>query len=536
MTGRIGTMATTTAPTPAWTNERSAAGARNPWILTGVISIATFMVVLDSTIVNVALPHIAGSLGISVRSSTWILTAFLIANAIVIPISSWLSDVIGRKRYYMLSVSLFTGASVLCAIAPNLPMLVLFRVLQGIGGGGLAVSEQSMLADSFPPEKRGMAFAAYAVVIVVGPILGPTVGGFITDTFSWHWIFLVNLPFGLLSLFLVGTIVVESPLMIRERIERLKRGLHIDLTGLVLVALGLGSLTYVLAEGQTNDWFSDASILSLSIIAVCSLVGLVWWELRHPQPIVRLRLLANRQFAVVIALIFLVGLILFGSTQIIPRMLQQIFGYTAFDAGLALSVGGLGTICMMPIAGRLAGNFDPRLLIIPAFTVIAAGLWHFTTLTTQSTFTDLALARLFQTISLPFIFVTINTIAYVGLPPSQTSDASALLNVFRNIGGSVGISFAQTFLATGAQTNQSLLVESVNLLNPETRNYLARAQVDGMPQTEALAVLYNELVRQATFLAYINVYQIVAAFIILVLPLCLLLRGGQKGGKALAPA
>tara|TARA_A100001391_G_scaffold119169_4_gene81025 strand:- start:23273 stop:24880 length:1608 start_codon:yes stop_codon:yes gene_type:complete len=522
-------------PSQKWNGERSAAGEHNPWILTGVISIATFMVVLDSTIVNVALPHIAGSLGISVRASTWTLTAFLIANAVVIPISSWLSDMIGRKRYYMISVALFTGASLLCALAPNLPVLVLFRILQGVGGGGLAVSEQSMLADSFPPEKRGMAFAAYAVVVVVGPILGPTVGGYITDAMSWHWIFLVNLPFGLLSLLLVHHFVVEPEVLERERKERLASGIEFDWQGLVLVALGLGSLTYVLAEGQTKDWFSSTTILIFTIVTVASLATLVWWELRHPQPVVRLRLLANRQFAIVIALIFMVGVILFGSTQIIPQMFQQVFGYTAFQAGLALSVGGVGTIIMMPLAGRLAGNVDPRLMVVPGFLMVAAGLWHFTTLSTQSTFFDLSTARLFQTISLPFIFVTVNTIAYVGLKPDQTTDASALLNVFRNIGGSVGISVAQTILATSSQTNQSVLTENVNMLNPNLRDYLSHAALNGLPQKEALGAVYRELVRQASFLAYVDVYQIVSLLIVIVLPLALLVRGPKPGDSAAAP-
>jgi DHA2 family multidrug resistance protein len=361
------------------------------------------------------------------------------------------------------------------------------------------------------------------------------VGGFVTDSLSWHWIFLVNLPFGLLSLFLVRMFVVEPPIMVHERKERLKRGEPLDYVGLVLVALGLGSLTYVLAEGQVNGWFTDTVILASSVVAIASLAALIWWELRHPYPVVRLRLLANRQFAIVIALIFLIGMILFGSTQIIPQMIQEIFGYTAYRAGLALSIGGLGTICMMPIAGRLAGNLDPRLLIVPAFLVIALGLYHFTTLTTQATFRDLALARLYQTFTLPFVFVTINTIAYVGLRPNQTTDASALLNVFRNIGGSVGISLAQTILATGAQFDQSRLTERANLLNPNVRDYLTRAHLEGVPQIEALAGLYRELARQAEFLAYFDVYQLVAALIVVVMPLCLLLRGDKTAKPAVAP-
>lgn len=518
-----------------WTDERSAAGKRSPWLLTGVISLATFMVVLDSTIVNVALPHIAGTIGVTIRSSTWVLTAFLIANAIIIPISSWLSDVIGRKRYYMMSVAAFTLASFLCAFAPNLPILILLRIIQGIAGGGLAVSEQSMLADSFPPEKRGMAFAAYAVVIVVGPILGPTVGGYITDAISWHWIFLINVPIGILSLFLVGRYVVEAEVLIRERQERLTKGLSIDVVGFLLVALGLGGLTYVLAEGQQNSWFSDPLILWLSVMTVASLVTLVWWELRHPDPIVRLRLLANRQFAIVILVIFMVGVILFGTTQVIPQMFQEVYGYDAFTAGLALTVGGGGIIMIMPFAGRLAGKVDPRLLIVPALIAIALGLWHFTGLTTQATFTDLALARLYQTIALPFIFVTINTVAYVGLKPSQTGDASALLNVFRNVGGSVGISISQTILANGRQTHQSILTENANLLNPEIRDFLAQARQAGLDASSALGQIYGQIVNQAAFLAYLDVYRFVALLIIAVIPLCLLLRrGGGNGGGEMA--
>lgn len=512
-----------------WTDERSAAGKRSPWVLTAVISLATFMVILDSTIVNVALPHISGSLGVTVRSSTWVLTAFLIANAIVIPISSWLSDVIGRKRYYMLSVSVFTIASFLCALAPNLPILILLRIIQGVAGGGLAVSEQSMLADSFPPEKRGMAFAAYAVVIVVGPILGPTVGGYLTDALSWHWIFLINVPIGILSLFLVSRFVVEADVLVQERRERLAKGVSVDIVGFVLVVLGLGGLTYVLAEGQQNSWFADPLIFWLSVMTVLSLATLVWWELRHPDPIVRLRLLASRQFAIVILVIFMVGVILFGTTQVIPQMFQEVFGYDAFTAGLALTFGGFGTILVMPIAGRLAGRFDPRLMIVPALFAIALGMLHYTTLTTSVTFTDLALARFYQIIALPFVFVTINTVAYVGLNPSQTGDASALLNVFRNIGGSAGISIAQTILADGRQTYQSSLTENANLLNPGIRDFIGEAQLAGLDAASALGQLYKEIVQQAAFLAYLDVYRFTAMLIFAVIPLCLLLkRGGDN--------
>lgn len=509
-----------------WTPERSAAGSHSPWLITFVISIATFMVVLDSSIANVALPHIAGDLAIAPHEATWVLTSFLVANAVIIPISGWLAEVIGRKRYYMISVALFTGASALCALAPNLTLLILARVLQGIGGGGLAPNEQSILADTFPPEKRGMAFAAYSVVVIVGPILGPTVGGYVTDTLSWHWIFLINLPFGILSLALVQRFVTEPPVMIAERRARWAQGIKIDYIGFVLVAIGLGSLTVMLDKGQEQDWFASGFIVAAAGLAAAALALLVFWELRQDNPIVRIRLLANRNFAVVIVVIFLVGVILFGSTQIIPQMLQEVYGYTALNAGLCLTLGGLGILAVMPLAGRLAGHTDPRWLIVPAFIMLTAGVWHFTTLTPQASFTDLALARLFQTIALPFVFVTINTIAYVGLKQGETGNASALLNVFRNIGGSVGISVSQTLLANNAQFYQARLTEPLSGLNPLIVDAVSRIdRATGVPGS-GQAYIFEQIAHQARFLAYLDVYAMIALFMACCIPLFLLVRGG----------
>lgn len=520
-------MTDVTSATPQWTPDRSAAGSHSPWLITFVVSIATFMVVLDSSIANVALPHIAGDLAIAPHEATWVLTSFLVANAIIIPISGWLTEVIGRKRYYMISVALFTGASCLCALAPNLPFLILARILQGVGGGGLAPNEQSMLADTFPPEKRGMAFAAYSIVVIIGPILGPTVGGYITDAISWHWIFLINLPFGLLSLTLVQQYVTEPEVMIRERKARWAEGIKVDYIGFLLVAIGLGCLTIMLDKGQDEDWFASGFIVTFAILSVVSLAALVVWEIRHKNPIVRLELLANRNFATVIVIIFLVGLILFGSTQIIPEMFQEVYGYTAYDAGLCLTLGGFGILLVMPFAGRLAGRVDPRMLIIPAFLMLTIGLWHFTTLTPQATFTDLALARLFQTMALPFVFVTINTIAYIGLKPTQTNDASALLNVFRNIGGSVGISVSQTLLANNTQLHQAELTKGLSLLNPsylDAASAIDRATgVAGSGQ----ALIAQQAAEQARFLAYLDVYGAIALFMLCCIPLFFFIRGGE---------
>lgn len=512
-----------------WTPERSAAGDRNPWFLTSVISLATFMVVLDTSIANVSLPNIAGGLSVSIREATWILTSFLVATAIVIPISGWLSDVIGRKRYYMISVGTFSFASLMCALAPNLPFLVVARIIQGMAGGGLAPSEQSMLADSFPPEQRGMAFAAYAFVVVVAPILGPTIGGYITDTISWHWIFLINVPTGIVSLLLVNHFVVEPEIMEKERRERLRKGVSVDWIGFILVALGLGCLTVMLERGQDDGWFSSSFITVMAITAVVSLVALVVWELNHKDPIVRLGLLRHRHFAIVTGLIFCLGIILFGTTQVIPQMFQEVFQYTAFRAGLALTLGGVGIILMMPLAGRLAGNVDGRFLIMPAFIVIAFGLWHFTTLSLQSDFMDLAIARLFQTFTLPFAFVTINTIAYADLKPWETTDASALINVFRNIGGSVGISLSQTVLARSTQTYQAHISSRITFLNANLTDALQNLSLGPVGIQAKLGIIYSEVMREARFLAYLEVYRTIAVIVLIVTPFVLFLRTPSSG-------
>ena len=522
-----------------WTPERSAAGDGNPWVLTGVISLATFMTTLDTSIANVALPNIAGGLSVSQEQATWVLTSFLVAQAIVIPISGWLTDVIGRKRYYMISVVLFTAASGLCAFSPNIGFLIIARIIQGAAAGGLAPSEQSMLADSFAPKDRGLAFAAYGVVVVVGPVLGPTIGGYLTDVASWHWIFLINLPIGIISVILVYNVVVEPEVMEQERQELLKNGISVDYIGFILVAVGLGFLTVTLERGQQDDWFSSSFITTAAILSATSLVALVFWELNHKNPIVRLKLLKNRNFAVVVGIMFIVGLILFGTTQIIPQMFQEVYGYTAFEAGLALTVGGVGILLMMPIAGRLSGNIDARLLIMPALAISAFGVWHFSRLTLEADFWHLSVARFIQTIGLPFLFVPISTIAYIGLKPNQTNDASALLNVARYVGGSVGISFSQTILAQKVQFHQSRLVEILNPLNPnyqaaiDSLGGMARAAAEQMlPQ----AILFQQVLQDARFLAYLDAYRAITWVIIIVLPFGFLIKGSEAGPSEGAPA
>ena len=525
-----------------WDASRSAAGNRSPWTIVAIISIATFMEVLDTSIANVSLNHIAGSLSVSPDESTWVLTSYLVSNAIVIPISGWLSNVIGRKRYYMLSVALFTAASLLCGLAPNIQVLVLARILQGIGGGGLAPSEQSMLADTFPPAKRGQAFAAYAFVIIVAPVIGPTIGGWVTDNYSWHWIFLVNVPVGFLSLFLVNAFVDEPKILIDERKARLKKGLSVDFVGFALVAIGLGSLELFLDRGERDDWFASGFITTAAITAAVAISFLVVWEATRKDPIVNVRLMANRNFAAVLAVMFTTGVILFGSIQLIPAMLQQVFGYTATDAGLAMTAGGFATVVMVPFAGRLTGKVDVRMLIGGALIVSAIALGHLTTLDTSASFGDFAWARAYQAVALPFLFVPITTAAYTGLKPSQTSEASSLLNVFRNLGGSVGIAVSQAWLSVESQVRQSRLVDH---LSPDSPNYAAGlARIEdalrgaGMAAAQATqgaqAQLARMVAQQAAMQGYLDVYRALMVFTLIAIPVVFLLKAPARNAPAAA--
>jgi DHA2 family multidrug resistance protein len=524
-----------------WTPERSVAGPHNPWTIIGVISIATFMVVLDSSIANVSLGHIAGSLSASYDEAAWVLTSFLVANAVVIPISGWLADVAGRKRYYMFSVALFTLSSLLCGLAPTLPFLIIARILQGIGGGGLAPVEQSMMADTFPPSKRGAAFAVYGVVVIVGPILGPTLGGWITDNYSWHWVFLINVPIGILSLILVGIFVDEPPALVRRAQELLRGGLKIDFIGFFLAALFLGALEVTLDRGQRDDWFSSPMITSFVILGGLALAAFIPWELTRKDPIVRIDLFKRANFAISNIFMLLVGMILFGTTQFIPQLLQEVLGYTATQAGEALTLGGVATILVMPIAGFMTGKVDARYLIGLALLVQGVALWNMSTLDTDMTFRNAAVARMIQSVGLPFMFVTITSVAYIGLKPNENNQASALMNVSRNLGGTLGISFAQTMLARQAQIHQAQYVETLNPLNP---NYNAAISgishgliSRGVPAAEAGkvagALLYRTLGRQASMLSYIDVFHVMMWMVFLCVPLVLLMRAPKPGA---APA
>jgi MFS transporter, DHA2 family, multidrug resistance protein len=519
--------------------SRSASGERSPWLIAIVVSIATFMVVLDTAIANVSLRYIAGSLAVSVDESTWVVTTYLIANAIVLPVSGWLSNVIGRKRFYMLCVATFTGASLFCGLAPSLNTLLLFRILQGLGGGGMPTSEQAMLADTFPPEKRAQAFALYGIAVIVAPTVGPTLGGWITDNYSWHWIFFINVPVGLASLGLVHWLVVEPEVLERERRERLAQGLKIDWLGILLIALTFGSLEIVLDRGQIDGWFGSTTIVTFATIAACSFIFFIPWELTHGDPVVDIRLLFQRQFGMAFIAMLAVGAILFGSNQITPELMQTSFPYTAMLSGLAMMPGGLAMMVMMPVAGQLTGLTQPKYWMAFGLGAVALAMWYSTSLTPDASFSFFAWMRVYQMLGLPFLFLPINLVAYNELPPDKTNQGSALINVARNLGGSVGVSLANTELLQRAQFHQARLVSNLYASSPIFHSTLQHMMhyfdLVGSPtnaQGRAIAYIGQMVADQATLMAYIDVFYTWGIFAAVLIPVMLLLIRRVKRGTA----
>jgi DHA2 family multidrug resistance protein len=488
----------------------------NPWVIAVIVSMATFMEVLDTSIANVSLQHIAGGLAASQDEATWVLTSYLVSNAIVLPISGWLSSVIGRKRFYMTCVGLFTASSFLCGLAPSLGWLIVFRVLQGMGGGGLQPSEQAILTDTFPPQKRGQAFALYGIAVVVAPAIGPTLGGWITDNYSWRWIFFINVPVGVVSIFLVHYFLQESAEAIAEHRAVASRGFKVDYIGFGLVAMGLGSLQIVLDKGQEDDWLSSGFILIFAVMAVIGIIGCIVWELSIRDPIVDLPLLKDFNFAFTNLAMFAVGFILFGTTQLLPQYTQTLLGYTATQAGLVISPGGFAVMAMMPLVGYLVSHYQPKWLIAFGMLIEGCSLFYMTRFDTQVSFFTLAMARVFQAAGLAFLFVPINVAAYIGLPKGKSGNASALINLSRNLGGSFGVSLANTMLIRRAQFHQSRLLSSsafTQTAYQATIKSIARTLThEGVNPVLAaqrgVAVLYNGVQQQASMLSYIDVFKV----------------------------
>ncbi len=526
---------------PAPDNPHTWKPSHNPWLVALTVTLATFMEVLDTSIANVALPHIAGSLGASSDEATWVLTSYLVASAVVLPISGWLQNRFGRKRFYMSCVALFTASSVLCGFAPTLGALIFTRILQGAGGGGLAPSEQAILADTFPVEKRGQAFAVYGMAVVVAPAIGPTLGGWITDNYNWHWIFFINVPIGLLSLFLTSRMVEDPPYLLERREEAARA--KVDFVGLATVAAGVGSLEFVFDKGQEKDWFGSNLITTFAVIAFCFLVFFVVWEWRNKNPVVDLKLLRIRNFGTSVALQFVLGMVLFGTTVLIPQFLQSLLGYTAERAGLALSPAGFALMCMMPLAGQAVGRVrDPRMLVAFGYAVTAIGLYNLTRLDLDVPFATIALWRVFQVMGLAFVFIPISTLNYVGVPREKNNQISAMSNFARNLGGSFGTAMLTTFLQRTAQTHQATLGTHATPGGYAYSTYVAQTQAAleklGHVNAAQLAAgeAYQELLRQSNMLSYQNAFWVLSVAIAVLIPIPFLMQrppARPKPGRAM---
>ncbi len=511
----------------------------NPWAVALTVTLATFMEVLDTSIANVALPHIAGGLGASQDEATWVLTSYLVSNAIILPVSAYLTTFIGRKRFYMICVVLFGLSSMLCGLAPSLPLLIFFRVLQGAGGGGLQPSEQAILADTFPSSKRGQAFAVYGMAVVAAPAIGPTLGGWITDNYSWRWIFFINVPIALLSLYLTSRLVEDPPHIVRQVKENLRHGINLDFLGFGLLALGFGSLEFIMDKGQENDWFNSRIIVTFMILCVVCLLTLIFYELgqirRGKKPILDLTLFKNRTFATSFGFMFVLGFILFGTTVLIPLFVQDLMGYTAEQAGLVISPGGLMIMALMPLVGFLISRVDPRYMIIYGFVISATALALMHTLDLQVSYGYIAMLRVFQASGLAFLFIPINTQAYNGVPREKNNDVSGLTNLARNIGGSMGASFLVTMLARRAQFHQDRLVMHMTAQNPNFAASVAALKgyfqhrggltaSSAQASRMAYASLYGQMLRQAQLLSYLDVIAVLATACACMIPLALLMK------------
>jgi DHA2 family multidrug resistance protein len=482
----------------------------NPWLIAATVALAAFMEVLDTSIANVALPHIAGSLGASTDQGTWVLTSYLVSNAIVLPLGAWASSVMGRRNFFLFCIVIFTVASFLCGAAPSLPLLLLFRILQGAGGGGLQPMAQAIMADSFEPHKRGQAFALYGLVAVLAPSIGPTLGGWITDNFSWRWIFFINIPVGLLAFVLV-TRLVDDPPWIKPDRSRLGR---MDYLGLSFLAIAMGGLQIMLDKGEENDWFSSGFIRLFAFLFVAGMAGLVIWELRAKNPIINLRLFRYKNFAICCFLMMLVGGVLNANTVLQPQFMQQLLGYNATTAGLALTAGGIALVIVMPLAGIATSKISARTLAVGGFIMFTFTFRYAAAVTSlDMSFSQSSWLRVIQMLPLPFCFISITNAAYVGMPKEESNQVAGLINFARNIGGSILIALTNAQVTSRAMWHQQHLQSDMQAAMPGYQQHLHALQgflgnTFGGPNGGglALASLYNQLNRQAQMQGYQDVY------------------------------
>ncbi len=503
----------------------------NKWLITIAVMAGTFMEIIDTTVVNVAVPHIAGSLSAGVDEATWVLTSYLVSNAIVLPITGWLSALFGRKRFLLLCLALFTGSSMLCGAAPNLGSLIFFRVFQGVGGGALQPLSQAILLETFPPRERGMAMAIWGIGVVIAPIIGPILGGWITDNWNWRWVFYINLPIGLLSLIMTRAFIFDPDYIRAQRAGR------IDYLGLGLLCLGLGTLQVILDKGEREDWFGSVFIIRLALISAVSLVLLIYWELKTEHPVVDLRLFKERTYAAGVTIMFFFGFALYASVVLLPLYLQLIMGYTATLSGLALGAGGVASLFVMPVVGRLTTKVDSRVLVAVGLLINCLAVYLMSLYNTQIDFYWAAMPRFIQGFGLGTTFVSLTTLTMHRISQEKMGNATGIFNLVRNLGGSFGIATVTTLLSRRAQMHQSHLVEHLTPFSPSFQDWQARMGdifaylgpawkywENPLP----LAGLYQEMLRQAQMLAFCEDYWLLAVLFLLLLPLLFFMRHGPE--------
>ncbi|MBV8674276.1 MAG: DHA2 family efflux MFS transporter permease subunit [Acidobacteriaceae bacterium] len=537
-------MATAVAPASPVVAVGAQRRTVNPWVIALTVTLATFMELLDTSIANVSLPYIAGGLGRSYDEVTWILTTYLVANAVVLPMSAWLSRVLGRKNYYLTCVALFTVTSFFCGIAPTLNIMLLARVLQGVGGGGLAPVEQAILVDTFTPDKRAMAFALYTVAIVTAPAIGPVLGGWITDNYNWRWVFFINIPVGLLSIFLTSRFVHDPPAFAAERktVRDASGRLRVDGIGIALIGLGSAALEVLLDRGQIDDWFGSRFITSMFVTGVLCLTAAVFWELNQKDPVIEFRLLKSRNFAIACTFYFIFGFGLFGSTTMIPQLLQSLYGYRAIDAGLVLGPGAFVITLLAPVGAQLVQRriVQPRILLFGAVTVVGISFLHYSHFTLDTDYSHYAWARALQGLGYAFFFVPLSVIAYSQLKPAQNNKASSITNFFRNWGGSFGIAFINTLSDRRLNFHQSTVGSNLPPSSPalqqqvkQTAAYLREHGFSAADaQSASYAHYYDQLQAHAHLLAFMDCFHIIGVLTLIAAPLVLLTRSFRIGGGA----
>ncbi len=509
----------------------------NPWIIAAAVMLGTFMEVLDTTVVNVSLPHIAGNLGATTDEATWVLTSYLVANAIILPMTGWLANRFGRKRVLMMSIGGFTLSSLVCGLAPSLPVLLLFRVIQGATGGGLQPLSQAIMLEAFPPEQRGRAMAFWGLGIVVAPMLGPVLGGWITDNYSWRWLFYINLPVGILAL-VMSKMFIFDPHYIRRGAGR------VDYWGIGLLSIGMGALQVMLDKGQEEDWFGSHMIAYLALAAVLGLGFFILREFLTEHPIVDLRVFRMRTYSTGVFLMTALGFVLYGSIVLLPIFLQELLGYSALNAGVAMLPRGLGAFIAMPVVGVLMSKVEARKLLTLGFLVSAFSLWQLSQINLNAGYWDIFWPQFILGLAMGFLFVPLTTITHDPIPKHEMGNATSIFNVMRNIGGSVGIAMMTTIVARHTQTNTNVLGASVNPMNPATRQifegaramFMAKGMDFATATKQAYAVLFGMVQQQASMLSFIYAFRTLALLFVLVTPLILLMRrpGHQGGGMGAA--